>query len=50
MCDLHEIYISGRRQEYWQLTPTLCILNSRKSLLRAIGHPTDSLQFASRYR
>ena len=30
-----------------KLTPTLCILNSRTSLLRAIGSPTDSLQFAS---
>ena len=28
----------------------LCIFNSRTSLLRAIGNPTYSLQFASRYR
>ena len=28
MCDLHEFYISSRLQQYWQLTPTLCILNS----------------------
>ena len=48
-CDLHKIYMSGSRQG--KLTPTLCIsiLNSRTSLLRAIGHPTDSLQFASHY-
>ena len=33
-----------------KLAPTLCILNSRTSLLRVIGNPTDSLQFASRYQ
>ena len=40
-CDLHEVYI---------MTPPLCILNSRTSLLRAIGSPTDSLHLALRYR
>ena len=29
------------------MTSTLCISNSRTSLLRAIGNPTDSFQFAS---
>ena len=55
--DLHEVYISGRQQEYWQLMPTLYlyILNSRISLFHtynilAIDNPTDSLQFVSRYR
>ena len=49
-CDLHKVYMSRSRQG--KLTPTFCIsiLNSRTSLLRALGHPTDSLQFASHYR
>ena len=37
-------------KNYCQLTPTLCIPNSRTSLRCSIGNPTDPHQFASCYR
>ena len=50
MCDLHEVYIGRRSQQYWQLMPSPCVYKIRSSLLCAIGKPTDSLQFASHNR